>query len=183
MQKLIEDAMKIGLEIDLTGCEYGVHTRTGIQVGTPKYYYFLAGLARLVGAKRIVEIGTFHGGSAKALSRGAPEAEVVTVDVSRRAVGAFMEFPNITQVFGDSMKLETVRKVGGAADIVFIDSLHTYGHTKANIGLYAGRYVVLDDIRLNGDMKRLWGELEGGSDLSEIVERPCGFGIFRGGVV
>lgn len=182
MQKITEEAMRIGLMIDLAGCEYGLHTRTKTRVGTPKYYHFLAGLARLLDAKRIVEIGTFHGGSAKALSRGAPKAEVVTVDIISRASGAFREFPNITQVIGDSTEPATARRVGGPADLVFIDSLHTYRQTKDNLRLYVGQYVVLDDIRLNDGMARLWSEIPGGVDVSGLVDRPCGFGAFEGGL-
>src|SRR3954447_13598498 len=55
---------------------------TWIRTWPGEHYRFLAALARTTDARRIVEIGTFKGQGALALSAGAPaDARVVTYDI------------------------------------------------------------------------------------------------------
>ena len=72
-------------------------------------------------------------------------------------------------------------------DLIYIDSLHEYEHTKKNIDIYANkldpRYVILDDIRQNDGMRKLWSELkekfkDNAFDASDIsVRKGAGFGV------
>lgn len=181
-------AWELGKTIDLSGCKYGYHSRTKTQVGTSPYYYFLAGLARLVNAQQVLEIGTFKGGSARALSTGAPGARVVTVDISKPP--PFSGYPGVLSLVGDSLNQVTAASVLEAlsppVDILFIDSHHSYQSTKDNFVVYKEllkpRFVVLDDISLNPEMTRLWEELQTKylcCNVSGIVGRTCGFGLIR----
>lgn len=192
-------AMEVGVEIDLSDCHYGETTGSSAIISRPtKYYYLLAGLVRAERLSRILEIGTNCGGSIMSVYKGLHEEDIeksriVTVDITRKNDDGFGEYPGIKRIHGDSLDEEVVEEAvesfKGEIDLVYIDSLHEYEHTKRNIDNYAGRlnprYLVLDDIRQCDEMCKLWGEFkkkfgDSAFDASEISRRSgAGFGIIR----
>ena len=72
-----------GKQNDLTDCHYGLFHDNKTYLQTTSYYYFLSGLVSHANAERIIEIGTFRGGSTKALSSGFGQADgsVISYDI------------------------------------------------------------------------------------------------------
>jgi len=197
LKTICEDAMGVGGDIDISGCHYGETTGPCSFINRPtNYYFFLAGLVRLKRLTQILEIGTNCGGSIMAISRGLHQddiakSRIVTVDITRKNENGFSEYPHIKRIQGDSLSNEVAKEViksfDGEADLIYIDSLHEYEHTKNNIDIYAGklnpRYLVLDDIRQCDDMRKLWNELkkefkDNAFDASDVsIRKGAGFGV------
>jgi len=194
LSAICENAAKAGRDIDLSGCDYGPHKRSGLHLGPQPYYYLLAGFTQTLGLRKILEIGTSYGGSMMAISRGCGRdlsaVELVTVDKVNIAGEGLMALLHVKRVHGDSLSPATLRSVRNQLSppisLLYIDSKHSYEHTQKNLDLYCAefspRFVILDDIHLNPEMDRLWSELSqrfGGDafDASELAGRPSGFGI------
>jgi len=190
LQSLAGEAAAAGREIDLTGCDYGPHITSGLHLGVQPYYRFLAGFARTIGLRKVLEIGTSYGGSMMAMDRGSRGVEMVTVDKKDMAGDGLKALARIKRVIGDSLAPDTLRKVkahlSGPIDLLYIDSKHSYDHTTKNMQLYGGefrpRFVIFDDIHLNEEMERFWTDAKAkyghlAFDASELAGRPCGFGI------
>lgn len=194
-------AMTVGTQLDLSDCRYG-ESETARADAPPDYYYFLAGLVRSRGYRRLVEIGTHYGGSTMALCRGIPESEtpdacVVTIDVTRFNDETLRSIPFLQRIQGDSLLPEVVDEAcahfEGPIDLLYVDSFHQHRETLQNIAVFANRLrpsaVVIDDIHLNPSMHNLWMELlslEVGvaSDVSSLVRRRgAGFGIIECGPI
>jgi cephalosporin hydroxylase len=187
VKELCEGAYKLGEEMDLADVHYGPHSRTKRYYETTGYYPLLAGLAKKIGAKSALDIGTHFGGSARALLAGMPGGHVVTVDVKQRNAGALRQIEGLMMVTGDSIDPDTVRRVtallASTIDILYIDSFHNYEHTMKNISLYSSlspKFVVMDDIIINDSMKEAWAELSANHptfDATALCTRNCGFGV------
>jgi len=194
LQEICTNAIQAGHDIDLTGCNYGPHKRTNQILGIQMYYYFLAGLVRSLGLKKILEIGTSHGGSILAMARGcgidAPGVKLVTVDKKDIAGEALVSQNQITRLLGDSLAAATLKQVqkhlAAPIDLLYIDSKHSRDHVLGNITNYGRalrpRFIVLDDIHLNEEMEGVWAELkarygERAFDVSDLANRDCGFGL------
>ena len=199
LNEISKKAMEVGSSIDLSDCPYGETTGPCAFINRPtNYYFFLAGLVRTERLKRILEIGTNFGGSIMSISKGLHHEDVavsmlVTVDIiSKNRVG-FNKYPRINRIEGDSLNNDVSRKVlacfNGGAELIYIDSVHEYEHTRRNIDIYVPvlkpRYLVLDDIRQSMGMKRLWCGLKKefkteAFDASDIsIRRGAGFGVVR----
>jgi caffeoyl-CoA O-methyltransferase len=104
-----------------------VSEKSGMLIG-PTAGTFLTVLARAIGARRALEIGTFTGYSALKLAEGLPDdGEVVTCDidekttaVARRHWSASPHGRKISLRLGPAS--ETLREIPGSFDIVFIDA-------------------------------------------------------------
>lgn len=199
LKLMCERAMREGLKIDLSGCNYGETTGPCRFIKRPtNYYYFLAGLVRSQRMTRILEIGTHFGGSIMSMSRGLnkkdiPKSKLVTVDIERKNRDGFKEYSHIKHVTGNSLDEEVIKKVCECfevpIDLIYIDSLHEYEHTKKNIEIYAKslnpRYIALDDIRQCDSMVELWSALtqefkENTLDVSDItIRKGAGFGVIK----
>lgn len=89
---------------------------------------FLGFLARLVGAKRILEVGTYTGYSALAMAEHLPDnGELVTLDMNEETVTIAKKYwaksphgKKIKSVMGPA--LESMAKLEGPFDLVFIDA-------------------------------------------------------------
>jgi caffeoyl-CoA O-methyltransferase len=98
-----------------------------MQVG-PLEGLFLKLLVRAMGARRVLEIGTFTGYSTLMLASGLPEnGEVITCDIDRKATGIAQAFwdrspfgKRITLEIGPA--LETLETLRAPFDLVFIDA-------------------------------------------------------------
>jgi predicted O-methyltransferase YrrM len=127
--------------------EAAAHPRAGVQVG-PEQAQFLGLLVRLIGARRVVEVGTFCGYSALAMALALPEGgELVTceVDAGTAAVGqrhwqAAGVAGRIALRLGPALAtLDALLAAGeaGRFDLAFIDA------DKGNIDAYYERCLAL----------------------------------------
>lgn len=122
-----------------------------------------------------------------------PGSRLATIDITYKNEQGFRKFPHIKRIRGDALSgeviSEAVRTFDRPIDLLYIDSVHEYEHTKRSIDVYANtlnpRYVILDDIHLTDSIEVLWGELveqfkERACDASEIVRRrSAGFGVIK----
>jgi cephalosporin hydroxylase len=190
LAEFLADAYRIGESLDLAKAHYGPHSRTKRYYETTKYYPLLAGLARKIGARYAVDVGTHYGGSAMALKlgMGLGQGLVVTVDVTRRNQEFLARYPRIHRVKGSSINPVVTAEVIGALggnklDILYIDSVHNYEHTMKNVEIYGALnpdFIVFDDIKINAEMKRAWAELSESYkafDATVLCTRNCGFGV------
>lgn len=156
------------------------------------YYRFLFELTRAVRPARILEIGTRAGFSAAQMSAGHPDARLITVDIDPRSKARFGKVPelralaNVVPLTGDSRKVRSdVEQHFSEIDLVFLDSDHRYETGKSELALYypmlrhGGGILLLDDIALSSEMKRLWNEIPGPkADLSFLhLTSGAGFGV------
>lgn len=158
---LIERAWTAGAAVTLEGIG-----RLGRSTGAPDYYRFLFGLCRVVGARRILEIGTDYGGSILAMRRAieSEELAVVTVDVSNASDEQLTGHPEIIKVLGDCRRRETIeavlRPLTPPIDLLYIDTEHDFENTMASYAIYnsllAPKHLVFDDISLNEEMRVFW---------------------------
>lgn len=166
---LARDALFLGLEIPLSTIWGAPPGETAPPRGPNGYHHLLAGLVRHIGAKRVLEIGTWRGESALALAAGLNTSDgmVVTVDMVDNAQGIPAP-PQLTRIIGNAVHPRTIQKVldvfgAGPIDILFVDSAHEYGETIAHMGIYMAllqpALVVLDDIVLCEPMAKLWADL------------------------
>ena len=199
LEKICKQAMDLGLTMDLSDCSYGETTGPLAFLKRPtSYYFFLAGFVRLQRLNQILETGTNSGGSIMSMSKGLheddiPSSRLVTVDIVAKNDEGFKKYPDIKRVYGDSLDGGVVKEVINSfeknIDLLYVDSLHEYEHTKKNIEIYGNslspRYIILDDIRQCDEMKRLWKELEDklgdmAFDASEIaIRKGAGFGVIQ----
>ncbi|MFH1996120.1 MAG: class I SAM-dependent methyltransferase [Candidatus Omnitrophota bacterium] len=199
LKDLCGRASTTGKTFDLSDCVYGETDGCCAFVNRPTaYYFFLAGLVRVERCSYILETGTHYGGSIMAMAKGlhaddVPVSTLVTVDITFKNEEGFKKYPRITRIRGDALS-GTVRDDVSARfdrpiDLLYIDSLHEYDHTKKTIDAYARsldpKYLILDDIHLSGPMEKLWAELAGSFgersfDASELARRrSAGFGVIR----
>lgn len=207
LENICKQAIFEGKKIDLTGCNYGSRvyefpSQRRDFIATPyPYYFFLAGLVRSQRLANILEIGTHWGGSIMSLSRGLHsqdlgKSKLATVDITYENEEGFKKYPHIKRIYGDALNKKVVKEVVAYfkkdIDLMFIDSVHEYGHVKLCLYIYANmlkpKYIILDDIRYNYSMRKLWSELtnEFGNrafDTTEISmrEREAGLGIIDWG--
>jgi len=199
LKEICEQAMHVGIDIDLSDCPYGETTGCCSFINRPtSYYFFLSGFVKSQRFTNILEIGTNYGGSIMSISKGIDKnnitkSKLVTVDIIYKNKDGFKKYPHIIRIEGDSLDEEIVEKVSSSfnknIDLLYIDSLHEYEHTKNNIDIYAGKlnpcYVILDDIRQCDGMKRLWSELkeefgDNAFDASDIsIRKGAGFGVIK----
>lgn len=189
--EICEEAAYLGGQFDLSDCLYGESHITFEPVSKPyKYYHFLAGFCKVIKARNILEIGTYKGGSIKAMNKAVEAQNIVTMDF--QLLGELP--PNIIRISnrGDSSEIYPAlsRIFNSGLDLVFIDAEHTYEVTKGafeNCITLSPRYVIFDDIHLNEEMEQLWDQLNNSYeclDISELSGREddcdcerCGFGI------
>lgn len=169
--ELVADAWELRTQFDLATVGYGkVHWGDMREVLTTpfSYYYFLAGIARLSSARRIVEVGTHQGGSTRALAAGLADpgrSKVVTFDVtdfgSRMFEGHSTIRAHTIDANSEAAFDVCVREFGEPKiDLAFIDTTHEFWTTLQSFMLYAEMIqcplIVVDDITLNERMSRLW---------------------------
>jgi len=161
-------------------------------------------MVNLTRSRRIVEVGTHQGGSARALAAGlvAPEqSRIVTFDITRdgaRMLAGDAVIRAYTVDANSEAAYDLCTSEFGAPkiDFAFIDSAHAFWQTLSSFMLYGSlmraNFIVLDDITLNPGMQKLWSIIrsqfgDDAIDASEVVEdirppvgttRP-GFGVVR----
>lgn len=190
-------AYEIGKNLDLKEVIYGKLNIHFLDFA-PSYYFFLAGFVRIEKISKILEIGTHWGGSVMAMSKGIDPAQtdktkIVTIDISIKNIDGFKNYSNIIRIKGDSISNAVVNDVKNiymneCIDLLYIDAIHEYEHTKQNIDIYSDilkpKYIILDDIHLNSSMEQLWNELKNDNnlitcDISALIERKAGMGLIE----
>ncbi|HZH99152.1 MAG TPA: CmcI family methyltransferase, partial [Fimbriimonadaceae bacterium] len=157
-----------------------------------RYYSYLHGLCRLLKPKRVLELGTFRGQSARALLTALEsDAQLVTVDQSGPAT--FLHDvkgdPRLVQIIGDDLDPDVLEKVKAEAggepfDLIFIDTDHTLEQIKKEWAIYSSHFaedavVVLDDIHLNGGLEWFWERLPYEKIDTGDHLHHTGFGLLR----
>jgi predicted O-methyltransferase YrrM len=101
--------------------------RDGIPIADPEVGRFLEVVARAKGARRIVEVGTAIGYGALRLARGAPQAQVVTIDRDPAMLAAargYLErggvLDRVELVAGEA--LEAIADLQPPFDLVWVDA-------------------------------------------------------------
>lgn len=182
LKRICAEALSEGGSIDLTGAVYGpaFWLESGFCNETPGYYPFLAGFVRRQAMRKIVEIGTWHGGSTRALHRGLLDSgTIVTVDIELHDPDAMADLKGIIRVKGDAVRDETLahvlRHISAPIDLLYVDDEHRYESTRATVMKYGSalqpKWIIFDDIHLNGSMERIW---------ARILKRHCGFAYDAG---
>ncbi len=130
------------------------HMQVGLLEGS-----FLALLIKLMGAKRVLEFGTFSGYSALAMASALPsDGKLITCDVDPKATEVAKEFWNRSE-HGKKIELrlgpglETLKTLDGSFDLVFIDAdKANYKHYwKESIPkLRSGGLLVVDNVLWSG---------------------------------
>lgn len=199
LEEIVHEAWDIGRSIDLSGIGYGrIHwgNKADVLDHPFPYYFFLAGVVRLTNAKCVIEAGTHHGGSAKALAAGlfSGKGTVKTFDVNPEGAEKLDGLPNIAAHTLD-INSEGAFNIceHDKPDIFYIDAMHRFWDTLLTFRLYAEglscRFCILDDISLNEGMSRVWRIIEERHDAinaAKIVpqirsggQANPGFGLVR----
>ena len=189
--------------LDLSGIGYGqIHwdDKKSVVKQPFNYYYFLACITRISGARRIIEVGTHWGGSARAMATGliSPEESViVTFDITSGGAERLKDHPVIRAHTVDANSSEAIEicfeEFGEPrVDLIYIDSNHTFWPTLLSFCIYktvfSPTFVILDDITLIDEMQRFWNicltrHAENAIDCSAVVPEIApsgkGFGIVR----
>lgn len=154
-------------------------------------------LALAAGARAVVEIGCYHGGTLFLLADvAADDAILVTVDISmsRARMPLYRSFAQRDQkvrpVAADSHDPATVTKAerlfeGRPVDILLIDGDHTYEGVRCDYELWSplvrlGGLIAFHDINPGltaGGVPQLWRELGGGREFVAPGRSEGGFGI------
>jgi predicted O-methyltransferase YrrM len=206
MEDIVSEAWRIGQGIDLSGIGYGrIHwgNKTDIREQPFSYYFFLAGIVRLLNATTLVEVGTHQGGSARAMAAGFQDpgvSRLLTFDVTPDGASMLAGDPVIRAVTMDANTEEahelTVQFLGDQAlDMTYIDATHRFLPTLINFSIYGealkARFVVLDDVTMNDSMAAMWQHLKAryqgdAIDAAAVIPaiRPKaellpGFGVIR----
>lgn len=201
LKELVKQAWIVGNQIDLSECTYGAwHDGKTVFTTPSSYYYFLAGMVRANRLSRILEIGTYRGGSILAMHRAIADksvAKLVTIDINLFEPERLKTFPEIERIEGDSASAEVISEVvkkfeGEPIDLIYIDGDHNYESTMAAYSIYTTllkpKFVIFDDITLNDSMFRMWRDVlktHGDRVLNTVEVEPAirpestnpGFGI------
>ncbi|CAN5899488.1 hypothetical protein BH23ACT5_BH23ACT5_10650 [soil metagenome] len=170
VSEIVDWAWNSRSEFDLSGVGYGrIHWgNEEDELREPlDYYYFLAGLVRTLGVSRIVEIGTHQGGSARALAAGldASGGKIVTFDVTEDGAERLAGHPSIVAYTLDGTSEAafvacTTEFEAVGAQLAYIDANHDFWSAVTSfqtcVFAIGAEFVVLDDIKLNDDMRRFW---------------------------
>jgi predicted O-methyltransferase YrrM len=174
LPKLCNESWKIGETINLSS----IQRNPTVGKGATDYYHFLAGFVRFNSIQTVVEVGTHFGGSALAMLAGGSGRMqlIVTVDISDQSEPYLRGKEKIIKVVGDGASRETAEavlgKIGTGVDLLYIDTLHTYQCTFETFAtfypLLKPKWIILDDITLNDEMKSAWTDI-----TSRFVPESC----------
>jgi predicted O-methyltransferase YrrM len=186
-------AWRTGLSLDLRACDYGPGMQGQFRAGPPRYYHFLGGLAWITSARRIVEVGTHYGGSARALAEGQRAAgltpNVLTYDVEDRAGDPIVGFDGVERVLADIREPEGQARLAAWAgtepvDLVYIDALKDAEFIETTIAALAGRTIglmVFDDIFANANIRTAWNRIRSEHGRRAVTVDEVVLGIRSGG--
>jgi caffeoyl-CoA O-methyltransferase len=104
--------------------------REEIPISDPEVGRLLAILARSIGARSMLEIGTAIGYGALCLARGAPQARVVSIDIDGERLATARQYLERAGVAGRveliaGAALEVLQRLEGPFDLVYLDAVKT----------------------------------------------------------
>ncbi len=157
------------------------------------YYRFLKILTHNLEPRLSVELGVCGGGGSFHLAIGWPQGKVVGVDTQYDHpdnIGWMIKkCPNFEFWLNGSIEAAgAIYQEHGEVDILFLDSIHTFDHSTAELKAYrpylSDRAIVLFDDLLRPDMVGLWESLPGYKlrmdTLHDGAESGGGFGAIWG---
>lgn len=186
-------AYGLGCELDLSACVYGPGAAGRFRAEPMSYYHWLAGLAQLTRADRIVEIGTHYGGSARAFAEGQRAAgrdpAILTFDVEDRAGAPVVGQPGVERVLADVRSPEGSARLrewagGQRIDIAYIDALKDCEFVESTVAALTGfdiGWLVFDDIFANRSIRTAWDRLRAVYGDRAITVDEVEIGIRSGG--
>ena len=165
-----EKALKEGSAISMQDIVYGpAHwEQSGVLSKAPRYYNFLAGFVRAMAIRKIVEVGTWYGGSTQALHRGlCGKGTIVTVDVCLYNPDGLKLLEGVTRITGDAASHDTLQSIlqhiEPPIDLLYLDGDHRYESNRDIINRCAPvlrpQWVIMDDIHWQWSMERLWAQV------------------------
>lgn len=175
VDELIYQAWKAGQSLSVSDIEFGPdHMEPLVQLGYQNYFALFAGLVRLLGARTILEFGTWHGSATFAFTRGWVDENdsgiAVTLDKSQPQLSRLAAIPGVVPMIGDPfdprvMHRITRRFAKSRLDILYFDDpRHLYEAAIACVGSYSlllnPRIIIIDDILRTTGMRKLWSDLQ-----------------------
>lgn len=170
VRKICEAALEAGAGISMENIEYGpAHwTASGTLDQAPPYYPFLAGFVQTQKLSKIVEVGTWYGGSTQALDRGLEGSGcIVTIDVDLYNPDGLEHCHRIKRITGDAAQPDVagqiLQELEPPIDLLYLDGDHRYESNRDIIQLFGPRlqpqWMILDDIHWQWSMEKLWAQL------------------------
>jgi len=149
--------------------------REDIPISDPEAGRLLSILARAIGARLILEVGTAIGYGTLCLARGAPEAKVVSIDTDPERLATARRYLERAGVADrveliEGAALEVLHRLPGAFDLVYVDAVKTEYRRyldqilpRLRIGglvvcdnlLWSGRVAAASDAAEDGDTEAL----------------------------
>jgi predicted O-methyltransferase YrrM len=134
---------------------------------TEAYNFFLYHLVKRVQPTLVVETGTDRGRSGAHMAEGSNAVVVYSIDIDKVCSDQLAAFglTNVNVITGSSLDPSILARFPDRSiDILFLDSLHTYEHLRAELAVYlpkvrSGGLAVLDDVSLDAGMKKAWAEI------------------------
>ena len=131
-----------------------------IPIADPELGHLLEILARAVGAGRILEIGTAIGYGTLCLARGAPEAQVLTIDREPRIQERAREFLTEGEVIDriellNGEALEIIPTLTGPFDLIYLDGDKASYRRSLDLALQrlrVGGLIVVDNLLWRGEI-------------------------------
>ena len=134
--------------------------REDIPISDPEVAILLSVLARSLGARRIVEVGTAIGYAALLLARAAPEARITTIDIdpARLAIAqAFLSRGGVAERVEllEGRALDILPDLEGPFDLAYVDAVK--GEYRRYLDLLlprlrVGGLIVLDNVLWSGEV-------------------------------
>jgi predicted O-methyltransferase YrrM len=174
-------------------------------VQVPSELHRFAQIVASICPKKVLEIGTFQGGTLCILARlSAPDATIISIDLPGGKFGGGQSqlrsllyhtfgklFQRMHLIRGDSHSGEVagkVKHITQSLDVVFIDGDHTYEGVKHDFlsyfplvrqsGIIAFHDIAEHPEKAGGDVPRFWNEVKTSYRHEEIIEnREQGWGI------
>ena len=136
------------------------------------YYQFLPCLVDYLKPRQIVELGGAMGVAALMILSSLPkDSKLYSITLEENGLEfSFIQekYPNFVPIVGDDLNLSNWSKDLnlGQTDLWFLDSEHSYAQFHAETELYKpffkkGAVILIDDIKLNGEMFKGWLEFPG----------------------
>lgn len=132
--------------------------RDEVPISDPEIGRLLGILARSIGARRILEIGTALGYGTLCLARGAAEARVVTIELDPERIGQARGYLEKGGVAGrvdivEGAALDILPRLEGPFDLAFVDAVKTEYRRYLDLllpKLRVGGLVVVDNLLWKG---------------------------------
>jgi cephalosporin hydroxylase len=133
--------------------------------------------------KNVLEIGMYKGGTAF-LFKKLLNANVTTIDIKNLLpITIALKLKGIQAIQGNSHNKETLEKVKGNYDLLFIDGDHAYESVKKDFEMYSplvknGGIIAFHDIFIISDVNIFWNEIKRNYNYLEIKNnKPLGIGV------